>query len=170
VTTGTTGDAPVRPAVHSALPTAGGEADHPNMRLELSLRGDYAVRAMLAIAGHGGGVPLSARRIAAEMSIPGGFLAHVLADLVRGGLIAGTTGRSGGYRLARPAGQIDLLQVVDAIEGDGLVGRCVLRGGPCRLDGTCVVHEPFMAATEAMRRELRATSLEAVARAGRTPA
>jgi Rrf2 family protein len=141
------------------------------MRLELSLRGDYAVRAMLAIAGHdGGGTPLAARRIAEQMAIPGGFLAHVLADLVRAGLITGTTGRSGGYRLARPAGRIDLLQIVDAIEGDGLTGRCVLRGGPCRLDGTCVVHEPFMAATEALRRELRATSLESLARTpGRQP-
>ena len=121
------------------------------MRLELSLRGDYAVRAMLAIASHdGGGAPLSARRIAAEMA----------------GLISGTTGRAGGYRLARPAREITLLQVVDAIEGDGLTGRCVLRGGPCRLDGTCAVHEPFMAATEALRRELRATSLERVTTSG----
>jgi Rrf2 family iron-sulfur cluster assembly transcriptional regulator len=132
------------------------------MRLELTLRGDYAVRAMVAIAGHDGGAPLSARRIAEEMAIPSGFLAHVLADLVRAGLVTGTTGRSGGYRLARPAGRIDLLQVVDAIEGDGLTGRCVLRGGPCRVDGTCVVHEPFMAATEALRRELRATSLKSL--------
>ena len=134
------------------------------MRLELTLRGDYAVRAMLAIAQHdGGGSPLPTRRIAEEMDIPGGFLAHVLGDLVRAGLISGTTGRAGGYRLARPAAQIDLLQVVDAIEGDGQSGRCVLRGGACRLDGICAVHEPFMAATEAMRRELRATSLEHVA-------
>lgn len=133
------------------------------MRVELTLRGDYAVRAMLAIAGHdGGGTPLSARRIAADMAIPSAFLAHVLGDLVRAGLISGTTGRSGGYRLARPAGEIDLLQVVDAIEGEGLTGRCVLRGGPCRLDGMCSVHEPFMAATEAVRRELRATSLATI--------
>ena len=135
------------------------------MRLELTLRGDYAIRAMLAVARHNGGKPLSTRRIASEMDIPVGFLAHVLGDLVRAGLITGTTGRAGGYRLVRPAAQIDLLQVVDAIEGDGQAGRCVLRGGACRLDGICVVHGPFMAATEAMRRELRATSLEAVARA-----
>ena len=134
------------------------------MRLELTLRGDYAVRAMLAIAQHdGGGAPLPTRRIAEEMDIPGGFLAHVLGDLVRAGLVSGTTGRAGGYRLARPAAQINLLQVVDAIEGDGQTGRCVLRGGACRLDGICALHEPFMAATEAMRRELRRTSLEDVA-------
>ena len=136
--------------------------DHPHMRLELTLRGDYAVRAMLAIARHDGGSPLSSRRIAEEMDIPGGFLAHVLGDLVRAGLVTGTTGRAGGYRLARRAAAIDLLQVVDAIEGDGQTGRCVLRGGACRIDGTCAVHEPFMAATDAMRRELRATSLEAM--------
>lgn len=134
------------------------------MRLELTLRGDYAVRAMLAIARHdGGAAPLSTRLIAAEMDIPVGFLAHVLGDLVRAGLVIGTTGRAGGYRLSRPAAEIDLLQVVDAIEGDGLAGRCVLRGGACRLDGICAVHAPFMAATEAMRRELRATTLATIA-------
>ncbi|MBI3746001.1 MAG: Rrf2 family transcriptional regulator [Chloroflexi bacterium] len=133
------------------------------MRLELTLRGDYAVRAMLAIARRDGGAPTPSRAIATEMDIPVGFLAHVLGDLVRAGLVTGTTGRAGGYRLARPAAEIDLLQVVDAIEGDGMTGRCVLRGGACRLDGVCAVHVPFMAATEALRRELRATSLATVA-------
>lgn len=138
------------------------------MRLELTLRGDYAIRAMLAIARHAdSGAPLPTRRISEEMDIPGGFLAHVLGDLVRAGLITGTTGRAGGYRLARPAAEIDLLQVVDSIEGNGQTGRCVLRGGACRLDGICVVHEPFMTATEAMRRELRETSLARVADYGR---
>jgi len=134
------------------------------MRLELTLRGDYAVRAMLAIARRDGVAPVPARAIAAEMDIPVGFLAHVLGDLGRAGLVTGTTGRGGGYRLARPAAEIDLLQVVDAIEGDGMTGRCVLRGGACRLDGVCAVHASFMAATEAMRRELRSTSLATVAK------
>lgn len=129
------------------------------MRLELTLRADYAVRAALAIAVLDREGPVSARRIAERMDIPGPFLAHVLSDLVRAGLVLGTTGRSGGYRLTRSAADINLLQVVDAVEGDGSIGRCVLRGGPCRLDGTCAVHGPFMAATEALRRELRLANL-----------
>ncbi|HEX5589778.1 MAG TPA: Rrf2 family transcriptional regulator [Candidatus Limnocylindrales bacterium] len=129
------------------------------MRIELTRRGDYAVRAALAIALLEDGRPVSARRIAERMDIPGRFLAHVLTDLVRAGIVAGTTGRNGGYRLAAPPAAIDLLRVVDAVEDRGDPPRCVLRGGPCRLDGTCAVHDAFFAATSAMRRELAAVSL-----------
>lgn len=129
------------------------------MRVSLTRRGDYAVRAALAIALLDGERPVSARRIAERMNVPARFLPHVLADLVRAGLVVGTQGRAGGYRLSRPAAEIDLLCVVDAVEGAGDDGRCVLRGGPCRLDGTCAVHEPMAAATAALRAELRRASL-----------
>ena len=89
------------------------------MQLELTLRGDYAVRASLAIALLEDGRPVSARRIAERMDIPPGFLAHVLTDLVRAGIVVGTAGRNGGYRLAAPASAIDLLRVVDAVEARG---------------------------------------------------
>ncbi len=51
----------------------------------LSLRGDYAVRAMLALAEHNGDGWLSAPRIAERMSIPARFLPHVLTDVSRAG-------------------------------------------------------------------------------------
>lgn len=138
------------------------------MRLELTRRGDYAVRAALAIAILDDGRPVSARRIAERMDIPSRFLAHVLADLVRAGIVVGTAGRSGGYRLAMAASQTDLLRVVDAVEERGDPPRCVLRGGPCRYDGTCAVHDAFAAATAAMRRELAAASLADLASGGLT--
>jgi len=136
------------------------------MRIELTLRGDYAVRAALAITLLDDGRPVSARRIAERMDIPGRFLAHVLTDLVRAGIVVGTPGRRGGYRLAAPAGEIDLLRIVDAVEDRGDPPRCVLRGGPCRYDGTCAVHDAFFAATSAMRRELAAAKLEDLAAEG----
>jgi Rrf2 family iron-sulfur cluster assembly transcriptional regulator len=129
------------------------------MRLELTLRGDYAVRATLAIALLDGDGPVSGRRIAERMEIPPRFLGHVLADLVRAGIVVGTTGRNGGYRLTKPAREVDLLQVVDAVEDHGDAARCVMRGGPCRPDGRCAVHDAFAAATAAMRRELQAANL-----------
>jgi Rrf2 family protein len=136
------------------------------VRIELTLRGDYAVRAALAIALLEDGQPVSARRVAERMDIPAGFLAHVLTDLVRAGIVVGTPGRRGGYRLAAPAAEIDLLRVVDAVEDRGDPPRCVLRGGPCRFDGTCAAHDVFFAATEAVRRELAAASLADLAAGG----
>jgi len=140
------------------------------MRVTLTLRGDYAVRAMLALAQHehtgdgddataGPDGRLSAAAIAARMRIPGRFVAHVLSDLVRAELVVGSTGRRGGYRLARPASAIDLLQIVDAAERQGDPPRCVLRGIPCDPQGRCAAHDAFSAATAAVRAELSRTTL-----------
>jgi len=115
---------------------------------------------MLALASaEGGGRPVSARAISERMAIPVRFLPHVLTDLVRAGLVHGVTGRAGGYRLARPAGEIHVLEVVDAVEPEPATARCVLRGGPCHPNGRCTVHDVFNAATEAMRAELRSETL-----------
>lgn len=133
------------------------------MRLQLTRRGDYAVRAMLALAAADGDGWRSASRIAAEMAIPERFLPRVLRDLTRAGLIEARTGRTGGYRLARPATDVSLLDVIDAIEPPDHVPRCVLRGIPCGMDGRCRVHDAFDEARLAHRARLAEASLEAFA-------
>jgi Rrf2 family protein len=143
------------------------------MRVSLSLRGDYAVRAMLALAQHesardrgaASGL-LSVAAIAAGMRIPPRFAAHVLGDLGRAELVVGSTGRRGGYRLARPAADIDLLRIVDAAERADTPARCVLRGIPCDPAGRCAAHDAFSAATDAVRRELARTSLASLVHTG----
>jgi Rrf2 family protein len=121
------------------------------MRLELTKRGDYAVRAMLALARGSGNGLLSARRIAGAMEIPVRFLPQVLSDLQRAGLVEAAPGRAGGYRLSRAASAISLLDVIEAVEGDSRRRGCVLRGGPCGVDGHCDVHEVFFRGQEALR-------------------
>ncbi len=124
--------------------TKGGD----DMLLELTREGDYAVRAMLALALHDGDAPLSRRQIASEWQIPARFLGHVLRRLAERDLVEPVVGRAGGYRLHRPAGAITLLDIVGAVEELPSGRRCVLRGGPCRPDGTCLVHDAFTTARE----------------------
>jgi Rrf2 family protein len=134
------------------------------MRVTLGMRGDYAVRAMLALASvEADGRPASVRWIAERMAIPVRFLPHVMTDLSRAGLVVGTPGRRGGYRLGRAASQINVLEVIDAVEAGEDVPRCVLRGGPCRPDGRCAVHDVFAGATQALRASLTAKSLAEIA-------
>jgi Rrf2 family transcriptional regulator, iron-sulfur cluster assembly transcription factor len=134
----------------------------------LGLRGDYGVRAMLALASlEPEARPVSVREISERMSIPVRFLPHVMTDLTRAGLVIGMPGRAGGYRLTKPADQIHVLEVVDAVEPEPTTPRCVLRGGPCRPDGRCNVHDVFDAATQAVRAELSRQSLAELARARR---
>jgi Rrf2 family protein len=129
------------------------------VRLELTKRADYGIRAMLALARNPDSRAISVRAIAADHDIPARFLPSAMTDLTRAGLVEATTGRAGGYRLARPAATISLLDVVEALDGDPRRRTCVLRGAPCGASGTCDVHEVFAAAQEALLRELAAASL-----------
>jgi cysteine desulfurase len=134
------------------------------MRLELTHRGDYAIRAMIALS-HNDRGRLSVRRIAEQMSIPVAFLPQVMRDLVAAGLVESAAGRSGGYWLARPATSIAVLDIVESIEGDSRRTTCVLRGSPCGRDGHCDAHDVFFAAQSAMLDRLRrATLADLVAR------
>ena len=130
------------------------------MRLELTRRGDYAVRAMLALAAHNGDGWLSVARISAAMAIPERFLPRVMTELVRTGLVEGRLGRTGGYRLARPASSITLLDVIHAVEPDDGERTCVLRGGPCGRDGLCAVHGVFSDARVALLERLSTARLD----------
>ncbi len=134
------------------------------MRLELTKRGDYAVRAMLALTRGVGNGLISARRISDAMDIPVRFLPQVLADLQRAGLIEAAPGRTGGYRLTRDPASVSLLDVIEAVEGDSRRQSCVLRGGPCGADGFCDVHGVFFRGQEALRGTFAGASLADLAR------
>ena len=133
------------------------------MRLELTKRADYAIRAVVALAAAAPDERLSVRRIAAAQAIPARFLPQVMADLVAAGIAEGVVGRTGGYRLARPAQAVTILDVIEAVEGDSRRQTCVLRGGPCRLHGVCDVHAVFAATQEAMIQRLGAATIASVA-------
>ena len=128
------------------------------MRIGLTRRGDYGVRAMITLARPGAG-QLTAAALASATGIPANYVPQVMGDLVRAGLVANRRGRSGGYRLARDASDVNLLAVVEAVEGDGRRRTCVMRGGPCRRDGPCDVHDAFFRAQQAAFDALASVSL-----------
>jgi Rrf2 family transcriptional regulator, iron-sulfur cluster assembly transcription factor len=135
------------------------------MRLELTKRGDYAVRAMLTLARPGAG-QLTASALAEATAIPSNYVPQVMGDLVRASLVANRRGRHGGYTLARPPGEVSLLTIVEAVEGESRRRTCVMRGGPCGRNGvTCDVHAAFAAAQERANAALASVTLADVARA-----
>ena len=144
------------------------------MRLELTRRGDYAVRTMLALARAEVASPRgrpsgdgrrSVARIAASEAIPPRILPSVMRLLTRAGLVEAQTGRTGGYRLARRADRISLLDIIEAVEGDTRRRTCVLRGGPCLANGECAVHGVFASAEAALRNSLAEATLAGAAAA-----
>jgi len=128
------------------------------MQVTLGRKGDYSVRAVLDVATHSGEGKRKAREIAAEMEIPQPYVAQVLADLVRHGVLTAVAGPTGGYSLSRPASEITLLEVTEAAEGATTLESCVLRGGPCDWITVCPVHETWWRAQKALTDSLASTT------------
>jgi len=89
------------------------------MGMRLSARVDYALRAVSELASAGGTAqrPVTAERLATAQGIPPKFLESILLQLRRGGIVVAQRGPDGGYRLARPAGEISLAEIIRVIDG-----------------------------------------------------
>jgi Rrf2 family protein len=135
------------------------------MDITLSKTADYAVRAALALAEAPDDDYVTIAQVAEQMALPKTFTPQVLGLLARAGIAESKAGRGGGYRLARSPRGISMLEVVEAAEGALVNGRCTMRGGPCRWEDRCAVHDTWVKAAEALRRSLARTTLAAVARA-----
>jgi Rrf2 family protein len=84
--------------------------------VRISAKEDYALRAALELALAGGG-PLKREQIAQAQDIPTAFLQNILMELRHAELVEAQRGRDGGFRLARPAGEITVADVVRAVSG-----------------------------------------------------
>ncbi len=85
--------------------------------MRLSLQVQYAICASFDLAYSGQGEPIQIRAIADRQAIPQRYLEQIFVRLRRAGLIDSKRGPGGGYRLARPAGEITLCEIVEAVEG-----------------------------------------------------
>ena len=107
------------------------------MGLRLTKEADYAIRAMIHIACIPEESIALSRDIVRVHNIPSSFAAKILRRLVKAGLLVATRGTNGGFALARPAGAITLLHVVEAIEGPLRVTDCTTEPCGCGYAGEC---------------------------------
>ena len=105
----------------------------------LSQAAKYAIRAVLQLARYPDKPQLS-KEMAAQLNIPPHFLAKILKDLVRMDLLRSFKGRGGGFTLARPADQICLLEIVQAIEGKSFGQACMVGLPKCDDSMPCPLH------------------------------
>src|SRR5690348_8931729 len=100
--------------------------------LTLTKRGDYTVRAALALGkAFSTGSLRKIREVAPEMNLPLKYTPQILNLLCKAGIAEARAGQQGGYRLTRSPEEISMLEIVEAAEGPFRAERCTLRGGPC---------------------------------------
>ena len=104
----------------------------------ISTKGRYAVRVLADLAEHGkdGLVPL--RDVSQRQSISVKYLQHITKLLVIRGILVGVSGKGGGYRLARPAEETNVFDVLEAAEGTMAPVACLVEGSPsCERADSC---------------------------------
>ena len=84
--------------------------------MKLSTKGRYAVVALVDLATARGGAPVSLAEISRRQDISLPYLEQLFVRLRRAGLVLSARGPGGGYRLARPAAEINLVDVLDAVD------------------------------------------------------
>ena len=82
-----------------------------------STRAEYGVRLMVELGRQDDETPVSLGAVAEAENLPLSYLEHLVAKLRQAGLVSSVRGAHGGYALARPAAEIEMLEVVQALEG-----------------------------------------------------
>jgi Rrf2 family protein len=94
--------------------------------MRISAKADYAVRAAVELAAAADEKPVKAERIATAQEIPLNFLENILGELRHAGIVRSHRGADGGFRLAKPADEITIADIIRAVEGP----LASVRGGP----------------------------------------
>ena len=130
----------------------------------LTLSSEYALRAMVLLARHADEWPVSAQHIAEQSGIPRKYLSKILADLARAGLLEGSRGKRGGFRMTRSPKEIRLFEVLAPFEPVLTHRRsCPFGNVVCGDDDPCAGHHRWKPVREAYQRFLSETTVHDVA-------
>ena len=113
------------------------------MSIIFSRRCEYALQAVLYLALREGGERTSIKQLTKHIKIPSPFLAKILQDLTHKGLLASFKGPHGGFALRKPAKEITLLHIVEAIDGVAFTNGCVLGFVECSPGNPCSLHNEW---------------------------
>lgn len=123
---------------------------------------EYAMRAMIHLAGLPEDASVNSEAIAERTQVPRGYLSKVMRDLVLADLVRSQRGPNGGFCLARPASKISMLEVVNAVDPLHRITRCPL-GNPAHMH-LCPLHRRLDDAIATIETEFGRTSLGEVIR------
>lgn len=108
--------------------------------MQLTRQADYAIRALLHLSAEEKGNVIQTKEIASRQDIPEKYLPTIMRTLARAGLVRTLRGNQGGVMLARQPDDINLREVIEAIEEPIVLNRCLRDHGECDRDEFCPVH------------------------------
>lgn len=120
---------------------------------------EYAIRGLSELASRGSNAPVMLDDLVRGTDLPRDFLAKVFQKLVHGGILRSAKGRGGGFALARPAHDISLMHIVEAIDGPQVFDRCVVGLERCNDQMPCPQHDLYKPIRQRLKDYLLTTTL-----------
>ena len=131
--------------------------------LRISKLADYSTVIMVYLAKQGDTL-CNARDIASHTHLASPTVSKLLKRLTASGLLLSVRGSNGGYRLQRPATEISIANIIDALEGKSGLIECTVHPNPCSLQGVCTIQGNWRLISQAIESALDSVSLEALAK------
>ncbi len=113
------------------------------MSIIFSRQCEYALQATSFLALKPAGQMTSIKELTRKLGIPYHFLGKILQDLTYKGLLKSQKGPTGGFALAMPPSEITLFHIVDAVDGNDFLHKCVMGFPECTGKNPCAVHEKW---------------------------
>ena len=120
---------------------------------------EYAIRAFVNLSRVPEGKYAMVRQIAQQEEIPTHFLAKILQQLARKGLLRSSKGPTGGFTLRRKASEVSLMNIVEALDGLGDYDKCASGLAECNDEQPCGMHDSWNALRSRIIDYLKQTSI-----------
>lgn len=126
--------------------------------MRLTTKGRYAVTAMLDLAFHSQSRPVTLTDIATRQTISLSYLEQLFARLRKAGMVKGVRGPGGGYKLSRDAEEINIAEIIAAVDEQVDSTKCGGKGN-CQNNQHCLTHDLWMGLSDQIRDYLKGISL-----------
>ena len=133
----------------------------------ISRGAEYAIRAMLDIAAAEGGALETTKEVAERQGIPKVFLPKIVQRLVQAGLLRAHRGPAGGIALSMSPDEINLRQIIEAMDGPIALNNCLLTPGECPRESICPIHEIWVTTQDDLLKGLENITLSKLVARGK---
>lgn len=130
--------------------------------MKISTKGRYGVRILADIAAHRGGEPRLIREISESQKLSQKYVSRLVLALKKGGFVKSIRGAHGGYVLAKDPGDISLLEVLEAMEGEISLAKCVAAPGKCKESPCCAARSIWCALNGRIRESFASVKMSEV--------
>jgi len=132
--------------------------------MELTRKGEYAIRGIIYLAQQPPGKMSLISEIAEAVDAPQTFLAKIFQNFAKQGIVNSYRGTGGGFTLGRLPSEITLREIVEAVEGPIIPNRCLTGKGGCDKDNECLVHPVWRKVQSQIVQILEGVTIEELAK------